>query len=138
MKVLFAIRADRMSLLDSMSDKLPAILQKRYELKGLTEEQAKEAIEKPATHSDRVTQSHPITQFASPSFTYSSEALQVMTQKLSETKVSQRTGIEAFQLQILCEYLEDKIIKGEIPNNHIEPPYFADKINAFMKGITNV
>ena len=47
-KVLFAIRADRMSLLDSMKDKLPAILQKRYELKGLTEEQAKEAIQKPA------------------------------------------------------------------------------------------
>ena len=43
-KVLFAIRADRMSLLDSMKDKLPAILQKRYELKGLSAEQALGAL----------------------------------------------------------------------------------------------
>jgi hypothetical protein len=124
-KVLFAIRADRMSLLDSMKDKLPAILQKRYELRGLSEEQARQAIEKPAKSAG---------EFQSPTFTYSDDALRVMTQKLSETKVSQRTGIEAFQLQILCEYLEDKIIRGEIPNNRIEPIYFADKINEIYEG----
>jgi hypothetical protein len=124
-KVLFAIRADRMSLLDSMKDKLPAILQKRYELKGLTEEQAKEAIKCPAEKDG---------DFVSPKFSYSDHALRVMTQKLSETKVSQRSGIEAFQLQILCEYLEDKIIKGEIPNNRIEPAYFEDKIDEIYEG----
>jgi hypothetical protein len=124
-KVLFAIRADRMSLLDSMKDKLPAILQKRYELRGLSLDQAKEAIKNPAEKEG---------DFASPKFTYSDEALRVMTQKLSETKVSQRTGIEAFQLQILCEYLEDKIIKGEIQNNRIEPAHFADKINDIYEG----
>ena len=57
-----------------------------------------------------------------------------MTQKLAETKVGQRSGIEAFQLQILCEYLEDKIIKGEIPGNRIEPQHFADKINEVFEG----
>jgi hypothetical protein len=138
-KVLFAIRADRMSLLDSMKDKLPAILQKRYELKGLSEEQARQAIEKPAQSPDPKGEtgfSSPLGRggFMSPPFTYSPEALRVMTQKLSETKVSQRTGIEAFQLQILCEYLEDKIIKGEIPNNRIEPAHFADKINDIYEG----
>ena len=124
-KVLFAIRADRMSFLDSMKDKLPAILQKRYELKGLTEEQAKDAIKCPADKDG---------DFVSPKFSYSDDALRVMTQKLSETKVSQRSGIEAFQLQILCEYLEDKIIKGDIPNNRIEPQHFADKINDIYEG----
>ncbi len=165
-KVLFAIRADRMSFLDSMKDKLPAILQKRYELKGLTEEQAKEAIQKPAQapqppegETTRSAKSSPgegkltlfTTQrettrsaasfpfgggggFASQPFTYTDNALRVMTQKLSETKVSQRSGIEAFQLQILCEYLEDKIIKGEIPNNRIEPAYFEDKIDEIYEG----
>ncbi len=124
-KVLFAIRADRMSFLDSMKDKLPAILQKRYELKGLTEEQARESIKCPAEKDG---------DFISPKFSYSDDALRVMTQKLSETKVSQRSGIEAFQLQILCEYLEDKIIKGEIPNNRIEPAYFEDKIDEIYEG----
>ncbi len=124
-KVLFAIRADRLSLLDALKDKLPAILQKRYELKGLTKDQAQTAIENPAK-SDGV--------FNSPKFSFSPEAVQVLTQKLSETKGTQRTGIEAFQLQILCEYLEDKIIKGEIQNNIIEPVHFADDINAIYEG----
>lgn len=91
----------------------------------MSEEQARQAIEKPAQNT---------ADFLSPSFTYSPEAVRVMTQKLSETKVSQRTGIEAFQLQILCEYLEDKIIKGEIPNNRIEPAYFEDKIDEIYEG----
>ncbi len=124
-KVLLSIRADRMSLLDSMKDKLPAILQKRYELKGLTEGQARQAIEAPAKM---------IGNFASPPFTYSENALRVMTQKLAETKAAQRSGIEAFQLQILCEYLEDKIIKNEIPKQHIEPQYFENKINDIYEG----
>ncbi len=124
-KVLFAIRADRMSLLDSMKDKLPAILQKRYELKGLSAEQARSAIEQPAQKTG---------DFASPVFTYSPEALQKMTDLLAETKGTQRAAIEAFQLQILCEYIEDKIIKGEIAQNRVEPSYFADKINDIYEG----
>lgn len=124
-KVVFAIRADRMSLLDSMKDKLPAILQKRYELRGLTEAQAQEAIERPAMAEGK---------FTSPPFTYSKETLKVMTQKLAETKSAQRSGIEAFQLQILCEYLEDKVIKGEIPDNRVEPIHFADQIDEVFEG----
>ncbi len=124
-RAVLAIRADRMSYLDGLKDKLPAILQKRYELKGLSDAQAQEAIQEPAQKTG---------DFASTPFTFSPKALRVMTQKLSETKVSQRSGIEAFQLQILCEYLEDKIIKGEIPNNRIEPAYFEDKIDEIYEG----
>ena len=124
-KVLLAIRADRMSLLDSMKDKLPAILQKRYELKGLSEAQAQEAIVGPAQREG---------DFASPIFAYSPEALKVMTQKLAASKSSQRSGIEAFQLQILCEYLEDKVIKGEIPEQRVEPQHFAEQIDEIFEG----
>lgn len=124
-RAVLAIRADRMSYLDGLKDKLPAILQKRYELKGLADAQAQEAIQEPAQKKG---------DFASAAFTFSSDALRVMTQKLSETKGAQRSGIEAFQLQILCEYLEDKIIKGEIPNNRIEPAYFEDKIDEIYEG----
>jgi len=124
-KVLLAIRADRMSLLDSMKDKMPAILQKRYELKGLGEAQAREAIVGPAQRAG---------DFASPIFAYSPEALKVMTQKLAASKSSQRSGIEAFQLQILCEYLEDKVIKGEIPGQRVEPQHFAEQIDEIFEG----
>ena len=46
-KTVFAIRSDRMSLLDSLKDALPAILHKRYELRPLSTQQAKDAITKP-------------------------------------------------------------------------------------------
>jgi hypothetical protein len=114
-----------MSLLDSMKDKLPAILQNRYELKGLSEVQAREAIEEPAQREGK---------FASPPFSYSDEALRIMTQKLADTQDARTVGIEAFQLQILCEYLEDKIIKNVIPGNFIEPQHFAFKINEVFEG----
>jgi len=47
-KALFAIRSDRMSDLDRLKDRLPAILHKRYELRALSREQAREAIVQPA------------------------------------------------------------------------------------------
>lgn len=124
-KMLLAIRADRLSLLDSMKDKLPAILQKRYELKGLSAEQARQAIEKPAASEG---------EFASPKFTFTPDALRLLTEKLAETKASQRSGIEAFQLQILCEFLESEIVAGQIPGNHIRPQHFQDKINDIYEG----
>ena len=125
-KLLLAIRSDRMSLLDSMKDKLPAILHKRFELKGLTEEQAKAAIEKPAISTDG--------DFAALPFTYSEAALNLMVDKLSETRYAGHSGIEAFQLQILCEYLEGEIIAGRIRQNRIEPQHFESKINDIYEG----
>ncbi|MCK6695926.1 MAG: hypothetical protein L6Q97_27990, partial [Thermoanaerobaculia bacterium] len=47
-RVLFAIRSDRLHELDRLKDRLPAILHKRYELKALSREQAREAIIGPA------------------------------------------------------------------------------------------
>jgi hypothetical protein len=107
-KVVFAIRADRMSLLDSMKDRLPAILHKRYELRGLTADQARDAIQKPAgIAGDR---------FDTPPFEYTETAL---TRILRELNTSAPGGgreatIEAFQLQILCEHLESAVRDGRI------------------------
>ncbi len=124
-RILLSIRADRLSLLDSMKDKLPAILQKRYELHGLSKKQASEAILGPAQQEGN---------FASPQYKYSSEALEVIIQKLGLSKSSQSTGIEAFQLQILCEYLEDKVIKGEVPDLRIEQWHFSNQIDEIFEG----
>jgi len=125
-KVLFAIRADRMSQLDNLKDKLPAILHKRYELKGLSKVQAQEAIEKPAQKQG---------DYHTSPFTYSPQALRLILEKLGESKQNvQNTGIEAFQLQILCEYLEGEVVAGRIFQNRIEPEHFADKIEAIYEG----
>lgn len=102
-KVIYAIRADRMSLLDSMKDKLPAILNKRYELKGLTTEQARQAIMQPAGIVDD--------RFDTPPFEYSETALSKI---LTELSIGENKGIEAFQLQILCEHIESEVRNGKI------------------------
>ena len=111
-KAVFAIRSDRMSQLDSMKDVLPAILHKRYELRPLTPAQAREAIVKPARieHED----------FASPPFEYTEAGLQAiiraLTSKSAESTEGSATGIEAFQLQILCAYLEGLVKEGKVPD----------------------
>jgi hypothetical protein len=124
-RVVFAIREDRLGYLDTMKTELPAILSKRYQLQGLNDSQAREAIVKPAANEGN---------FVSPPFTYSDTALDVIVQKLGETKQTVRMGIEAFQLQILCEYLEGEIIAGHIPKQRIEPTHFADKITEIYEG----
>lgn len=113
-KAVFAIRSDRMSDLDSLKDKLPAILYKRYELKGLSPEQARQAIIAPAALPKEKDD------FISEPFHYTEGALDKIVQELSATEQiasaagNIRSGIEAFQLQILCQYIENEVINGRI------------------------
>lgn len=103
-KAVFAIRSDRIAYLDTMKVELPAILHKRYELKALGREQAREAIIQPA--------GLPQNDFISKTFTYTPQAQEIILNELSQTDQSTREGIESFQLQILCQYIEGQIIEG--------------------------
>lgn len=111
-KAVFAIRADRISLLDSLTDLLPAILHKRYELHSLTPAQAREAIVKPAGLTSPPPAPLPSggetgdRAFATPSFEFTETALQKI---LTELSSGQTRGVEAFQLQILCQYIESQV-----------------------------
>ncbi|MEZ4964575.1 MAG: SUMF1/EgtB/PvdO family nonheme iron enzyme [Saprospiraceae bacterium] len=111
-KAVFAIRSDRMSQLDSMKDVLPAILHKRYELRPLTTAQARDAIVQPAGIAGAA--------FNSPPFEYTEGGLQAILQALTSKTAAGRdgdtAGIEAFQLQILCEYLESRVREGLVPD----------------------
>lgn len=115
-RVVFAIREDRLSWLDSMKDDLPAILHKRYELKGLSDEQAREVIVKPAALPEALG-------FVSPSFGYSEEALQILLRELkkggtdTERGAGQTGRIEAFLLQICCENIERRMIDRRAAGN---------------------
>ncbi|MEQ1745179.1 MAG: hypothetical protein ABMA02_07135 [Saprospiraceae bacterium] len=104
-KAVFAIRADRISLLDSMTDVLPAILHKRYELRSLASNQARDAIVQPAGLVSK--------DFSTPPFEFTDAALQKI---LTELSANHTKGIEAFQLQILCQYVESRIENGAIPD----------------------
>ena len=107
-KAVLSIRADRLSLLDGMKDRLPAILHRRYELRALDEKQARSAIIRPAALSPEDGS------FATPPFGFDSGALNLILQNLSTGKGD---GIEAFQLQIVCQYLERQVQKGLIADH---------------------
>jgi len=101
-KALFAIREDRLSVLQVLADKLPAILHKRYHLGGLKEEHAKAAIIRPA----RLPQG---THFESPAFEYSPLAITEIFKGLKKDDSEQL--VESFLLQICCDDIETRIIE---------------------------
>ncbi|HRI61534.1 MAG TPA: hypothetical protein PK228_17470, partial [Saprospiraceae bacterium] len=96
-KVVFAIRADRMSDLDELKYHIPTVLHDRFHLKPLSYENARAAIEQPAAlENDR---------FLTPPFRYETQAVQTMLEALD----NEQGEIESFQLQLLCGYLENKV-----------------------------
>lgn len=143
-KTVFAIREDRLSVLDGLADKLPAILYKRFKLQGLSEKQAIHAIEGPAAldQSDG---------FVSPAFSYTPEAIAAilagLAQKSGGTQPDKATApahqgsrVEAFLLQICCENIESSVIlrsrSGE-QSIHIGPddlPPFEQLFEAYYRG----
>ncbi len=95
-KVLFAIRSDRMHLLDQLSDALPDILRHCYELKALVETDAREAIVQPAAMEG---------DFQSPRFSYTPDALNDVIGFLKD----EDGRVEAIQLQTLCQAFETRV-----------------------------
>ncbi|MFN0015105.1 MAG: formylglycine-generating enzyme family protein [Saprospiraceae bacterium] len=110
---LFSIRSDRLSELDRLRDRLPDILHKRYELKALSREQAREAIVLPAR---LATPPGDGFQFYSLPFEYGDDALEKILNDLSVSSTQGQAGVEAFQLQILCDNIESKVVDGNIPD----------------------
>lgn len=139
---LFLIRSDRIHLLNSMREELPAILHARYELNALTESQAREAIVRPAKLQN------PDFALKEP-FQYDPAALQRILSELSKPSDSpfeqDKISIEAFQLQMVCQTIEQRLInqtktaKGAQPTlvkdsdlpdfKQVYEQYYADKLS---------
>lgn len=105
--IVFAIRSDKLSLLNRLNNHIPTILQQVYELKPLTREQAEDAILNPADLPDDYSE------FASPPFDYEDASLDKILNFLTRRNDKE---IESFQLQILCQYVEENIV---IANNDV-------------------
>ena len=99
-KIVISIRSDRMSLLNRLKTHIPQILQKTFELQPLNIAQAKEAMLKPASAEG---------DFASPKFEYENAAENLIINYLSENT---QERIETFQLQLICQFCENLIIKN--------------------------
>lgn len=133
---LFAIRQDKLSLLDSMTEELPAILSKRYLLKGLTRRQAEAAIIQPAMLPQKEDGTAQEERFDSPSFSYTEN-----TQARLLDELSQAGRVEAFLLQICCEHIERGVLRriaagesGPISITLADLPDFNDLYDAYYTG----
>lgn len=102
---LISIRSDYLYLLNRMSAQIPAILRTRYELNDLTIDNARQAIEQPALAEGT---------FDSPKFAYAPAAIDNIIAELSQEQQSntqtQTREVGGFQLQLLCQHIEQKII----------------------------
>ncbi len=94
---LFLIRADKLNLLDDLSKEIPLILRNRFQLKPLDVDQAKEAILNPAKL--------PQNGFFTPPLHFEKVCSQICNYLKND-----EGEVESFQLQILCNELEKKMI----------------------------
>ena len=99
-KILFSIRADRMSLLNRLTDFFPAVLKNCYELNALSRKNAEDAILLPAYHQGT---------FATPNFDYTDNALDKILDFLTNNGKQQ---VEGFTLQVICQHAE-RLVKEQ-------------------------
>lgn len=99
-KVVFSIRSDRLSLLNTLTSEHPSILQHCYELNALSTEDTKQAIIRPASISTD-------SGFRTPPFSYTDKAID----KITKNVCNQQDGkTEAATLQIVCRYIEVNLV----------------------------
>lgn len=133
-KFVFSLRSDFLYLLDELSADIPAILRCRFQLRLLDRDRAAEAITLPAEMPG---------DFASPKFGYGPEALgnilntlervsEATSQTTEASALSHRltahtsTEIAAFQLQLVCRHLEEKVIRQRRPAGfQIAPEFYG-------------
>ncbi len=107
-RIVLSIRSDFLHMIDRVSKGIPGILRNRYELLPLDREKARTAIELPAMEEGL---------YASHNFHYAPAALDEMLDFLSgrnagsDGKVNNKAEeIEAVNLQIICQDVEERII----------------------------
>lgn len=101
-KAVYAIRSDKLSLMDQLKDVMPEILSRTYELSALNRGQSEDAILNPAYQKGD--------QFASPRFDFKDEAIDAILDFLTKSGDSE---VESFQLQVICQYAESLVIDQE-------------------------
>ncbi|MEO0042263.1 MAG: hypothetical protein RL329_1711 [Bacteroidota bacterium] len=124
-RCLFSIRTDRLSLLNLLQKHLPNIQKINYELPPLSHEEAEDAILFPALKKG---------DFDTHSFEYEDAALQQLMKYLTKDG---KQDIASFQLQIVCEDIENRVLQqkwthikvSDVPNpDKLYENYYRDRI----------
>ncbi len=126
-KVLFAIRSDRLSLINKLTDRHPTILQNCFELDSLDVIGATMAIVEPAKL--------PISLgFPTSSFDYTDDAVDEILKSIANPLDGK---VDAATLQIICKYVEDTLV-NERRNKTITKEKLGDITGIFQEYYNNV
>lgn len=104
-KIIISIREDFLGQLEEMSSEITDILTNRFRLLPLSREQARQAIVEPSQVQDEI--------IRAASFKFTPEAVDMMLDFLCKRrergKIKISDEVESFQLQLLCQHVEDKV-----------------------------
>ncbi|MBK8923272.1 MAG: hypothetical protein IPM81_17470 [Saprospirales bacterium] len=141
LRIVLAIRSDFLHLMDEISPLIPNILRNRYQLQPLNRRQAQAAIEEPARSSGA---------YASPVFGYHPGSLQEILDFLAgqgakneseagdaSLSLRRQDEIESFNLQILCQFAEEKVISEKQPAGFEIVPAFYDGLDGLEREISS-
>ncbi|MDZ4792686.1 MAG: hypothetical protein SGI83_00250 [Bacteroidota bacterium] len=110
LKIVFALRSDKLANMQSLVSYIPTVLRNRYELKPLTTIQAAQAIKGPAAKPDLGPE-------YVPPFSFNETTLTEIVQELS----GESNEIESSQLQIVCNVIEQRVREGWNMTNNSAP-----------------
>lgn len=95
-RVVFALRSDKLSMMQAFTPYMPGVMRNRYELKPLNRKQAEAAIELPAQKD--------LGEGYTPPFSFKQPLLQQIVGELGKGS----DEIESSQLQMVCNYIENQ------------------------------
>ena len=130
-RVLLSIREDFLAHLDVMAGRIPSIRKAHYRLGPLPTKDAERAIVEPA----KLERS----EIATPPFEWSDEAAKrvvtFLRQRRSPAEGMQLGNeVEPFQLQLICQYVEDLAAKGALETIRLEH-LGGERVDATLGGI---
>ena len=106
LKCLLSIRSDRLFEIDSLKQYMPFIVRNGYRLNPLHDDQARDAIDKPAQAEG---------DYRTPKFRFS----EVIREKIITELSNAECEIESSQLQIVCNHFENYVLERYV-NEHPE------------------
>ena len=102
-KIVLSMREDFLANVEELSDRIPEILDNRFRLLPLSRAAAASAIERPSAVEDAALATAP--------FRIGEDAKEVildfLQRRVSTTRSTSSAQIEPFQLQLICQYLEE-------------------------------
>ena len=133
-KIIISIREDFLAFLEELATEIPAILFNRFRLKALSTEQAKQAIVEPAR-----LENNKLTSYR---FSYSPKAVRTIIHFLSKYKdknsIIQTDKIEPFQLQLICQDIENKILRKQVKKDSEKKIVISEKDLGGYTGMKNI